>query len=208
MKPTNPSSHGARGHRLHPPEEMHNEGVAHEHSDIDIRAIVMSMVVMFAICVAVAGVVGALFKYLEYQAANNDPKLSPVARPATVMPRTTTGTPTFGAAAGPRLLTNEPVALERQRETERQVLQGYGWTDQAAGVARIPIEEAKKLVAERGLPARPDGARPEAGTWQPARGESSSGRLVDGPPRGAGLPDVDRKSEIGDRKSGTQEIKH
>jgi hypothetical protein len=189
MKPTNPSSHGARGHQLHPPEEMHNEGVAHERSDIDIRAIVASILALFTICVTVVLLMGGLFKLLDYRAAQDDPPVSPVARPASVMPRTTADAPTFGTAAGPRLLTNEPVALERQRETERQVLQGYAWTNQAAGVARIPIDEAKKLIAARGLPP-PDGAQPEAGTWQPARGESSSGRLVDGPPRGAGLPVV------------------
>jgi hypothetical protein len=168
---------------------MHNEGVGHEHGDIDIRAIVVSIVVLFVICTTVAALMAGLFKVFEYRAVTNDPPVSPVARPATVMPRTT-ASPAFGAAAGPRLLTNEPVALERQRESERQVLQGSGWVNQSAGVARIPIEDAKKLLAERGLPARPDGARPEAGTWQPAHGESSSGRIVDGPPRGAGLPVV------------------
>ena len=111
MKPTKPPSHIAPGHH-HPPEEMHNEGVAHEHSDIDIRAIVMSMIFMFAICGTVALLMAGLLKLLEYRAANNDPTLSPLARPSTVMPRTTSGSPTFGAATGPQLLTNEPVALE------------------------------------------------------------------------------------------------
>ena len=189
MKPTKPPSHIAPGHH-HPPEEMHNEGVAHEHSDIDIRAIVMSIVVLFAICGTVAVLMAGLFKLLEYRAANNDPKLSPLARPVTVMPRTTTGSPTFGAAIGPQLLTNEPVALERQHQSERQLMQGYAWADQKAGVARIPIEEAKKLIAERGLPSRQGGTAAEIGTSLPARGESSSGRIVNGPPRGAGLPNV------------------
>lgn len=189
MKPTKPASHVAHGHH-HTPEEMHNEGVAHERSDIDVRAIVMSAVFMFAICGIVAALMAGLFKLLEYQAANNDPKLSPLARPSTVMPRTTAGSPTFGAATRPQLLTNEPVALEHQRQSERQVMQGYTWADQTAGVARIPIEEAKKLIAERGLPARPAGTPADVGTSLAARGESSSGRIVNGPPRGAGLPDV------------------
>ena len=29
-----------------------------------------------------------------------------------------------------------------------------GWVDREAGVARIPIEEAKRLLLERGLPVR------------------------------------------------------
>ena len=66
MKPTKPPSHIAHGHH-HPPEEMHNEGVAHERSDIDIRAIVMSMVFMFAICGTVAVLMAGLLKLLEYR---------------------------------------------------------------------------------------------------------------------------------------------
>ena len=188
MKPTKPPSR-AHGHH-YPPEELHNEGVAHERKDIDLRAIVMFLILMFVICGVVALLMGGLFKLLDYRAAQNDPKLSPLARPATVMPKTTTGSATFGGASGPRLLTNESIALEQQREAEREVAEGYAWTNKSAGVVRIPIEEAKKLIAERGLPARPGGTPQEVGTTLPARGESSSGRLVNGPPRGAGLPDV------------------
>ena len=36
MKPTDASP----AHHHHAPEEMHNEDVAHEHSDINIRAVV------------------------------------------------------------------------------------------------------------------------------------------------------------------------
>jgi hypothetical protein len=178
-------------HHHYSPEELHNEDVAHEHSDIHIGGIVASMSVLFAICLIVAALMGGLFKVLDYEAEKNEPKLSPVARPMTVMPRTTRETPTFGTAAGPQLLTNEPVALDRQHQIERQLIEGYGWTDQSKGIAHIPIEEAKKLIVERGLTARPGPAPPPGvGTTLPARGESSSGRIVNGPPRGAGLPDV------------------
>jgi hypothetical protein len=37
-------------------------------------------------------------------------------------------------------------------------LNSYGWIDQQAGVAHIPIERAMDLVVERGLPVRPAGA--------------------------------------------------
>ena len=36
----------------------------------------------------------------------------------------------------------------------RQRLNGYGWTDEARGVARVPIARAMALVAHEGLPAR------------------------------------------------------
>ena len=40
------------------------------------------------------------------------------------------------------------------RAHEHEVLTTYGWTDKNAGVVRIPIERAKDLLLERGLPVR------------------------------------------------------
>jgi hypothetical protein len=33
-------------------------------------------------------------------------------------------------------------------------LNGYGWVDRDAGVVHIPIDEAMRLMVERGVPAR------------------------------------------------------
>jgi hypothetical protein len=161
-------------------DELHNDDVAHEHSDINVRAIVMSSVVIFVVCAATAVLVYGLFWYvLEPQAAQRDPKLSPLAMPSTTMPATTRTSPAFGSAPEPRLLTNEPANLLQLREREQQQLGAYGWMDEKAGIARIPIEEAKKLVIERGLPVRPDPVTdPRQGTRAPAYGESSSGRNI------------------------------
>ena len=38
---------------------------------------------------------------------------------------------------------------------EEQTLNSYGWVDQQAGVVRIPIDRAMDLLAQRGLPTRP-----------------------------------------------------
>ena len=38
---------------------------------------------------------------------------------------------------------------------EEQTLHSYGWVDQQAGVVRIPIDRAMELLAQRGLPTRP-----------------------------------------------------
>ena len=54
----------------------------------------------------------------------------------------------------PRFQQNPQQELQQLREKQKALLEGYGWVDKEAGVARIPIEEAMKLVVERGLPAR------------------------------------------------------
>jgi hypothetical protein len=175
MKPTKAS---AGGHH-HSPEEMHNDDVAHEHSDINIGALVWSVVIMFGVVAGTAVLMWLLFGFLESQAAARDPKVSPLARPATTMPPTTTASPFFGGAPEPKLMTGEPGYLSQVRDEEQQQLHGYGWLDEKAGVARIPIDEAKKLTIERGLAVRPDPLTDERlGTRRPASGESSSGRNV------------------------------
>lgn len=64
--------------------------------------------------------------------------------------------------------------LERFEQKQRDVLSGYGWIDRSAGIVRIPIEEAMRIIAQKGDhafdapdpsaaksgPANPDGAVP------------------------------------------------
>jgi hypothetical protein len=160
-------------------EELHNEDVAHEHSDVNIRAILLFGIGMAVVTAISAAVVAGAFVLFERQAAANDPRLSPLAGKPTQMPATTTGSPFFGGAPQPQLLTNEPGLLQRQRQREAQVLGGYDWVDQRAGVARLPIDAAKKLILERGLPARADQVPdPRLGTSAPARGEASGGQAL------------------------------
>ena len=41
------------------------------------------------------------------------------------------------------------------RAAEDKILNGYGWVDQAHGVVRVPIDRAIDMLAQRGLPSRP-----------------------------------------------------
>jgi hypothetical protein len=161
-------------------DELHNEDVAHEHSDVNLGALGMSVVVLTVVAAASMVAMYLLFGWFERQAAANDPPVSPVAVPATEMPATTRTSPAFNAGItnAPQLLTNEPMALDRQRTAERERLQSYGWVDQNAGVARMPIDAAMKLVAERGLPVREGASTPTFSVRGPARGEASGGRAI------------------------------
>lgn len=55
----------------------------------------------------------------------------------------------------PRLQVNPPVELSTIRGEEETQLNSYGWVQKEAGVVRIPIERAKELLLERGLPVSP-----------------------------------------------------
>jgi hypothetical protein len=158
-------------HPRHSAAELHNEDVAHEHSDVDIRTILAfgaGMVVVVAVSFVLMWL---MFRVLERQAAQNDPQLSPLAAPAGQEPPL------------PRLQTNEPEGLAKFRAEEAKSLEGYGWANEQAGVARMPIAEAKKLILQRGLPVRAGTpVNPRLGTNAPAMGESSGGRAIGAPP--------------------------
>jgi hypothetical protein len=55
-------------------------------------------------------------------------------------------------ATFPRLVESEPQVLGAFRAQEDALLTSYGWVEKDKGLARIPIDEAMKLVASRGMP--------------------------------------------------------
>lgn len=185
MKPTDSTGHhhDDGGAHHYTPDELHNPDVAHEHSDVNVRAILIFVVGIFFVLGLTWLAMLLVFNLFEHRAAGRDPELSPLARPATDMPPSTMEAPMFGPGPVPGLLVDEPAGLQQFRQQEEQRLHRYGWVDQPAGVAQIPIGEAKRLLLERGLPARTDDAvDPRAGTYAPARGGAASGRTVTLPP--------------------------
>jgi hypothetical protein len=170
-------------HRHHEPGEedpLHNEDVDHEHSDINVRAVIGSAIILAVVVIVAQVLMWGLFEVFESRAKANDPVVSPLAPAAADMPRNTQASPFFNASVGgPQLMVNEPRNLARQRDQEQKRLHGYGWVNQPGGVAYIPIDEAKKLIRERGLPVREgETAPPTLGTRAPSRGEASGGRMM------------------------------
>ncbi len=60
----------------------------------------------------------------------------------------------------PRLQPVPTAQLQDLRAYEKQRLSSYGWVDKNKGLAHIPIDRAIALMAERGLPVRPEGQKP------------------------------------------------
>ena len=57
----------------------------------------------------------------------------------------------------PRLQDTPQQDLRALRARQLALLTQYGWVNKESGIARIPIEEAMRLVVERGLPVREAG---------------------------------------------------
>ena len=55
----------------------------------------------------------------------------------------------------PRLQTDPAADLAAYMAKQRELLDSYGWVDRAQGIARIPIEEAMRRLAQQGIPEFP-----------------------------------------------------
>ena len=191
MKPTDPGGQPPTPSRryddgiVHHPhddghghDDLHNIDVAHEHQDADIRAIATSAVVLVVVAIAAMGITVGIFNFLESQAAGRQVEASPLSVQPTDMPKTTASPYFSQGVSGPPLLTNEPMVLDKIRAEQKARLENGGWVDEKAGIAHVPIAEAKKLLLQKGVPVR-EGAAPATFTVRPwVRGEASGGRTV------------------------------
>jgi hypothetical protein len=129
----------------HAEHQPHHADVSHETSDVNIRGILTfggGLVVLGAV---VYLVVWLLFGYLNRRES------------------AASASPAYPLAVGqddrlppePRLQAHPRQDLKELRESEDALLRSYGWVDKNQGVVRIPIDEAMKLVLQRGLPSRP-----------------------------------------------------
>lgn len=123
-----------------------------ELADVSASSMVRHAVYLVIICVAVWIAMVGMFKLFMNRLNDRDPQVSSLARPAGEVP------------PGPRLLTDEPKNLQEFRAREAQSLEQYGVMDQATGAVHLPIDRAKELLLERGLPSRaaPPHAAPQA----------------------------------------------
>ena len=109
-----------------------------EPRDIAIKPIAVFAAILFPFLVAVGLGASALLGFFTNREEAASPRVHPLA------PAVGTATP-----PAPRLQSTPRKDLEQLRAEEDAVLGSYGWVDQQAGVARIPIERAMALLAER-----------------------------------------------------------
>ena len=125
-----------------------------ENDGIAYRGIGWSMVVLAVVTLVCYAIVVGLFKYLDSRAVAGDTPRAPLAAPQS-QPAIVDGRLMPGHSAPPTaLLIDEPINLQRFRAQENHLLTSYSWMDQNAGTIRMPIERAKDLLLERGLPIR------------------------------------------------------
>ena len=133
----------AEVHLPHGGGSHEGEPAVHETSDVNLRAIFGFLIALTVAAVVINVLVWLLFTYFGVREARQ-------------------GTPDYPLASRqenrlppePRLQTQPREDLRQLREHEDEQLTSYGWVDKNAGIVRIPIDQAMKMTAQRGLPAR------------------------------------------------------
>jgi hypothetical protein len=132
----------------------HNEEAGFEQEDLGAKPILIFLASLIVGCLLVGLGLRGMYRYLDAYENHQQTMQSPL------VPRTTADTRVIepGNIAKfpqPRLESNETTEINAFRLQEAQTLHSYGWVDQQSGVMRIPIDRAMELVAQRGLPTRP-----------------------------------------------------
>jgi hypothetical protein len=114
----------------------------YERTDVDVWSVYKFGIALAFLCIISIGLLYGLYRYfvnreggpIAHDQVNVDARRLPP------MPR----------------LQSAPIGdLKDMRAAEEQILKGYGWVDQPHGVVRIPIDRAIDLLAQRGVPTRP-----------------------------------------------------
>lgn len=145
----------------------------HETRDVNTAALGKWLLVLAAVLIGTYGLTVGLFRHFS---AREVTRSVAEGGPAAAQPA---GGPTDEQLKWPepRIQSDPADDMARLRAEQTAVLQSYGWVDRDAGIVRVPIALAMKLVLDEGLPAR------EPGFASPA-----SGAPVSGPPSEAADP--------------------
>jgi hypothetical protein len=139
-------------------DDIVNPETRHEDSDVNVRALLWAVVIFI-----VFAIVTHLVLYLQFHAYAKHFRRDE-SQPLTMMPRPSDASvpPTPRLQPFPNKLhdgnvpppnTNTPMTdMAEMRAAEDEALNKPGWVDKQKGIVRLPIETAKQLVVQRGLP--------------------------------------------------------
>lgn len=142
-------------------DDLFNPETHHESSDVPVRPLFVFLVLFVVLAIVSHVALWFLYKAFvkgEQRRHRSEPLPTMVQRPADAsVPQNQPLLQPFPRAEVPPQR-NTPVSdLVDMRAAEDKVLHHYGWVDKQRGIVRIPIEQAKELLAQR-LASQPVGA--------------------------------------------------
>ena len=141
-----------------PEHEIENPETRYERRDLSPHGVLLFLAGLAVVSVLIYFMLWGFYGYL------NAFRQKPQTRPSPLQTAHDNLNPptekVIQAFPEPRLQPNPPADLNKFRAQEEQILNSYGWVDQQAGVAHIPIEQAIDILAANGLPVRQGGESP------------------------------------------------
>jgi hypothetical protein len=156
-------NHGHSGH-----------GVEFEREDLSARGVFGFMIGLAITGVAIYFIITAMYTFLDNYEKAQMTSSSPLMKAedtAMVGARRVTKDyveKKFTDNGAPLLEVDERGQLHKFVMDQEKQLNSYGWVDEKAGVAHIPIERAMELTVQRGLPVCPQGCTGAAAASQKA----------------------------------------
>jgi len=134
-------------------DENHGNETGFEHEDLGPRPIFGFLISLAILGVLVYYVIWGIFYFLDsFNRRHEQVRTALVAVQPNPREVRTSRILSFPE---PRLEENERDELAGFRYGEEDKLNSYGWVDENAGIAHIPISQAIELVAQRGLSTSP-----------------------------------------------------
>lgn len=154
-----PEGHGPH-HQLHPddpkpPGEVINPPSPTPGEDVDFRSIVRFAIGLLVVTVAASLIIYALMRQLGRISAEQA-SVAPPGQPRGV--DTEYGAEVTRPDGSVRLQRSPFADMDERRRRDEEQLTTYGWVDRPGEVVRVPIDVAKRLVVQRGLPSRTEAA--------------------------------------------------
>jgi hypothetical protein len=120
--------------------DLRNPDVSYEATDISPRPVLLTGLGIVAITVISGLIVLGILAWDLRARAEQPSDVPSIARGVRVSP------------PEPRLQSSPRIDFENFRAQQLSALSASGWVDREKGIAHIPIEDAMRMIAERGLP--------------------------------------------------------
>jgi hypothetical protein len=136
----------------------HGQPEEYEHEDLGSRGLFVFMVGLTVSGVIIYFIIVGMYAFLDRYERSQMTTASPLVASTGVMSRVVTQEDmdkAFKDNGAPMLEINERGQFREFLLNQENQLNSYGWVDEKAGVARIPIERAMELTVQRGLPVAP-----------------------------------------------------
>jgi hypothetical protein len=129
----------------------HHDTVAYEARDVKVRSIYWYLIALTISVAASCFICVYVLRYTERFVSRHDPPMMPARAAMGPDYRVLPPEPRLQGVPGHDV---DPQEDHRDKvRADNEANEKYGWVDQSAGIAQIPVKEAMKIIAQKGLPA-------------------------------------------------------